>query len=302
MLGIFLAPVSAEFPRFHLVVMRIMSWAPWVLAAGCVLLIPAFLKFLNDVKNGAPIFRQTGKRYEPWPAHSNPAARRAGWGGLDTENDVRGRQTRARITGESSAVQSIVVSRAVSTCLFLLTGIFLLAAYPVTQSLVYEVTPPHIEALKKMTYMTWPLLVFWGFLISVFGIYCTAVPVKLVEFDKANDQVRLKTQRFFGLLNILFRPTVETLPISEIAGLQLISYPSQSLRRNNLRLEQYELNLVFNDGIRRTVTKQSRHKTTIKDAMKLARFLQVPVWDRSGYYHSDNPEILHPSDPLLQPL
>lgn len=300
----FFLPFVEDFPAIQRIILQIIGVIPWLAGFGIVLLVPAIVKHLIAVKNGAPLFslRSPSKRYQPWPAHTDPRARRTAWGGLDPKNDIRGRLTKAKKLSESTLIFTTPWLRRIAACVFLTTGLALLLTYPVTHAFVYEVVPPHIEALRHTTYMTWPLLVFWGCVILIFGICLCSTAIRVAKIDKQNDKVLLYKQRFYGLFNKLFKPEIASLPISEVAGLQIISYRARNARKNKRLLDQYELNLVLNDGKRKMLSKQSSHKTIQQDALQVARFLKLPIWDRSGYYSPDDLAILQPVDPLIRPL
>lgn len=303
-LATFIVPFLEGFPDIQRIIFQFVGFIPWLAGIGFVLLIPAMIKHLVAVKNGAPLFTLTtpSRRHQPWPAHSDPRARRTSWGGLDTKNDIRGRHAKPKMLNDSTMIFTSTWSRRFFTAFFLMAGLALLLTYPVTHSLVYEVVPPHIEALQHITYMTWPLLVFWGCVVLIFGVFLLSSVIRVAKVDKQNDKLLLKQQRFFGLFDKFVKPDTDSLTISEVAGLQIISYRARNTRRNKRLLDQYELNLVLNDGKRKMLCKQSTHKTIMQDALQLARFLNLPIWDRSGYYFADDPTILQPLDPLIQPL
>lgn len=300
----FIVPFIEDFPAFQRIIFQFVSVAPWLLGLVFLLLIPAIVQHFIAVKNGAPlfVFSTPPRRHQPWPAHTDAGARRTSWGGLDTKNDIRGRQTKVKELSDHAMVFTPLLSRKIRVFALVLTGLALLLTYPVTHLIVYEVVPPHVQSVRHLTYMTWPLLVFWGAIILVFGVWMFSTTISVAKIDKSKNDVSLHKQRFFGLLNKIVRPDTESLTISEVAGLQIISYRARNTRRNKRLLDQYELNLVLNDGTRKMLSKQSGHKTIQQDAIQLARFLKLPIWDRSGYYYPDDPAILHPVDPLIRPL
>jgi len=306
-LAIFIALMTVPMMELstHLaqVITRVIQWGPWVFLVGILALLPAFYQYFLSVRNGAPIFsKPSSGKYYPWPAHSHPAARRAAWDALAAEADVHGRRTRIVVHNNVRAEQKVLLLRICFIAFLLIIACALLLAPLTTRLLVYEVTPPHIEAIRHHAYMAWPLLVFWGLIALVFTLSSASVRIRTAEFDKLQRVIKLSSSRFFGLLNKFVKPFEETVRGADVAGLQLISYRSKTLRRNKRLVTQYELNMVLHNGSRHHLTKHSGHASVQKDAIRLARFLNVPVWDRSGNYYPDARAIMQPPDPIIQSL
>lgn len=64
--------------------------------------------------------------------------------------------------------------------------------------------------------------------------------------------------------------------LEEIAGIQIIS---EQIGWEKFDMESYELNLVLQDSRRLNVVDHGNLRQVQADAMRLSKFLQVPVWD-----------------------
>lgn len=301
-----------ESTIFHVWLLKLFAVLPWVLLSGLLLHIPFLIERVARVKAGGAWFDASPRsNYQPWPAHSNPVARRTAWGGLDPDNDVMCRDTSIRVVGEKRAVQRASTSRLVRAMICLVIGLGIAAVPMVVDSLVYEVPPPEVVALKNFTSDLFFLFYAVALVLLVPWIVILLSQLPIAFFNKQNNSIKLGNRRFFGLLSWPKRggDDEEHLKLNELSGLQIISYrtkksygSSGSSSGKGSRHLQYELNLVFSDGRRRLLAKQHVHKPLQKDALRLAHFLNIPVWDRSQYYNPDNPLIISPWDPLLQPL
>lgn len=285
---------------------RFLAWCPWLFAAALGLQLPALIAYVQAVRNGAPLFTVEKQVYQPWPAHSHPVARKTAWGAKDPDNDVAGRRTRLKIIDKHTARQSVAPVYKSVLVIWLLVGTTL-ALFPfLVQKLVFEVPPVEIVALRRLIDEIGFLLAIPGALIAFYAIVVAARKIPLARFDKSAEIAALKHSRFLGYLDWILKPSEEAIATSQIAGLQLISYRSKNYRTdssNNTRITtQYELNIVLSDGKRYLLAKQHTHKSLQQDAIRLAKFLHVPVWDRCGYYQPDDPDIVDPHDPVLQPL
>lgn len=64
--------------------------------------------------------------------------------------------------------------------------------------------------------------------------------------------------------------------LEDIAGIQVIS---EQIGWEKFDMESYELNLVLNDSRRLNVVDHGNLRQVKSDAIRLSKFLQVPVWD-----------------------
>jgi len=262
------------------------------------------LQHLKNVKNGASLFPSSAKnyRYQPWPAHSHPVARNAGWGPVAQDYEVYSKKTRIVLATEIKAIQKTTRLR-IGFTMFGALLVAALALFPIVMnSIVYEITPPQVEALQKFAYMTWPLFAFWFLVALTTWLVSLMSRIPLAELDKKNNIGYLKFSRCFGLLDKFLEPDTTYFRVSDVAGLQLAHHRAKSLKRSKRRIDQYELILVLSDGKRHLLTKGSRHNSVLKDAIKIAKFIGVDVWDRSSYYRPDNPTIVSPIDPVIKSL
>jgi len=316
-LGEALIASASYWPRVDAFVSTYMQLAPWILGICVVLWLPSVIKYIIAVKNGAPLFTPPSRPiYKPWPAHSHPVARKTAWGGLDPDNDVTRRRTRFKVCNKNLAKQSVIGKRIVSLVILFLTGAALIAFPFAAQAIVYEVPPPNIVAMQKVARELSLLFIIPGTLMVISGLFMLASKIPMATINKTDGMIRIRHSRFLGLLDIVIKPKVEELAISEVGGVQLISYRSKNKygggnRGGGSSITQFELNLVCSNGQRRLLIKQPRsvsflgkisHQTLLNDAIALAKFLKIPVWDRCGYYQPDSPGILNPIDPVIQPL
>ena len=70
-------------------------------------------------------------------------------------------------------------------------------------------------------------------------------------------------------------------PIEDIYALQIIREYCRSGGKNHQSYYSYELNLVLTDTSRINVVDQSNVRTFYEDAKRLAKFLDIPLWDGS---------------------
>jgi len=306
----------APWPGIENVLTEYINALPYLIVLGLALLIPAVVKYVIAVKNGAPLFSNPKFDYQPWPTHSHPVAKNISWGGVDPENDIKSRQTKIILCGELQVKQTVLLRRKVMLFVVFIAGVVLTTFPFLAKTIVYEITPPRIEGLQKMAQEMTPLFVGPGaiILLSCLFIWMRKIPTALV--DKVDGTLRLRQSRFMGLLDCVIKPDEDIVVTSKLVGFQLISYRSKhsyggSKGRNGSRIEQYELNAVLSDRKRKLISKQpasvsmsggKSNKALLSDALVLARFLDLPVWDRCGYYRPDSQELLQPADPLIQPL
>ncbi len=300
----FAIPFLVDLPDIQIRVLQAIKLAAGLMVILGALHIFPLIQHLKNVKAGiSPLFpRQKSESYQPWPAHSNPVANRAGWGPIETDYEVGSKKTRLHVDSKYDARQTASRTRIGFTFFYLLIGLAL-AAFPIVMNaLVYEITPPEIESLQKLADQTWPLFA----LCSIAAFITTSVMflsrMPLAEFDIARDTGSVRFTRCFGFLDKFLKPERQSFRVSEVAGFQLAYHRSKTFRRNNRRVCQYELILVLNDSSRHLLTKGSRHRAVLKDAITIAKFLGVHVWDRSGYYQPNDPEFMSQTDPVLQPL
>lgn len=311
-----LTVLAEQWPILERALMGYLSILPLLIAFGVVLLLPGIFAYVKSVKNGAPIFSTPKSDYRPWPAHSHPVARTTAWGGLYPDDDVTSRRTGLKLIGQFEARQTILLKRKLIVLIFLLVGVALVALPFVAKALVYEITPPHIEGLQKMAREMAPLFIIPGALIGIASLCMMWTKIPIVYFKLTDGTVHFRKSRFLGMFDRVLKSSEDTVPISDIAGLQLISYRSKGRYGHGdgdrgSRITQLEFNLVFKNGKRRLIAKQPEtvsfpgkqsHKALLNDAVMLANFLQIPVWDRCGYYQPNSMALLQPVDPLIQSL
>lgn len=299
----FLMPFLVDLPDVQLWLLKGMKVAAGVLLVLILLHIFPLIQHIKNVKNGAPLFpvAQTKHRYRPWPAHSHPVARKTRWGPVEQEYEVYGKKTRLLVNSKNIASQKPKRLRVGFIVFLLVAGVSLLLFPIIAGSLVYEITPPEIEALQ--TFATEFRILFWLVSIVFIGAallyFCS--PVRLAVFDKSGSSY-ITVSRFLGLLDRFLTPQRVTFKATDVAGLQIAYHRSKSLKQNDRYIDQYELIVVLSDGVRHLLTKGSRQSAILVDAVDLAKFLGVNVWDRSTHYHPDLPSIVSPIDPVIQPL
>ncbi len=299
----FAIPFLVDLPAIQLWVLKGVKVAAFALAALVALYVFPLIQHIKNVRNGAPLFPRPPRkhRYQPWPAHSHPVARKAKWGPVEQDYEVHGKKTRLSIDSNDVARQKPSRMRIVFLVILLLTGL-LLGLFPiVVGSLVYEVTPPNIEALQRLASEMRVLFYPVSLLILAFALFCFCSPTRLAVFDKSGTSC-ITTSRCLGLLDKILKPEPVTFKATDVSGLQIAHHRSKSIKINDRRIDQYELIMVFSDSSRLLLAKGHRQQAILNDAIELAKFLGVNVWDRSTHYQPDLPSIVSPMDPVIQPL
>ena len=299
----FAIPFLIDVPEIQLWVLKGIKVAAFTLAALIALYVFPLIQHIKNVKNGASLFPvpHQKQRYQPWPAHSHPVARKAKWGPVEQDYEVHGKKTRLAIKSEGVARQKPSRIRTLFLMFLLVTGV-LLALFPiVVGSLVYEITPPEVEALQQLASEMRVLFFPVSLILLGFALFCFCSRTRLAVFDKSGIS-SITSSRCLGLLDKVLKPEAITFDASDVSGLQIAHHRSKSIKVNDRRIDQYELILVFSDSTRHLLTKSHRQQAILSDAIKLAKFLGVNVWDRSTHYQPDLPSIVSPVDAVIQPL
>lgn len=133
-------------------------------------------------------------------------------------------------------------------------------------------------------------LVFQGNLLFV-------VPVALIFFAVAGYMIFLSHKaiifdRNYGYFwkgksdkqGMVINPAdqKESVKLSEIHALQIVSEWVSGSGKNNRPYKSYELNLVLKSGERMNVIDHGNRVKLVEDATMLAQFLNVPLWDRTS--------------------
>ncbi len=300
----FSLPFLVDLPAIQVWVLKGVKLVAVVLLVLAILHLFPLFKHINNVKNGAPLFpvSQSIKRYRPWPAHSHPIARKAGWGPVEQKNEVYGKKTRLVIVSKMLLKQKPGILRIVMVVFMFLTGVSLGLFPIVTASLVYEITPPEIAALQRVASEMQMLFFSISIILLAAAMISFCSQIRLAAFDRSGGKCHITTSRCFGLLDRFLKPERIVFNAVDVAGLQIAHHVTKNLKRNKRRIDQYELIVVLSDTSRHMLTKGSRHKNILNDAIKLAKFMGVPVWDRSNNYQADLPSIVSPVDPVVQSL
>lgn len=306
--------MTEDNPSAHGIVLKAILLAPLVMLAGLLMHTPLFLEKFQDLRARAGeegwyralMVPKNNFKYVPWPKHSHPVARQAQWGGLETSDDVLRRGTLLKVVDAQIAKQKIRPARFVAAALLLIIGMGFLAVPKIVASLVYEVPPAEIVTLREFTQNLRLGFYLIGGSFLIFLSTGLFRKYRLAVFDKSRNTIRIGCYRCFGFLPVKSdKDKIQAaIPISHIAGLQIISYRSKnkyggSEKRSGSRIEQFELNLVDSNSQRTTLLKLRDHNALLADAERLAGYLNVPIWDRSTYYDASAPA--HPN-PLVQPL
>lgn len=300
-LPLLLAPDTGQVRH---VVSAIVAHTFFIAIPGLLLIVPSVIQRIMHLRESASrigwaaAIRAMNKTpvYKPWPQHSDPAARRVSWGGLYPKDDVTYRATCIKLKGNHQAVQCPLFSRIVVTSLMLLLSAAVLLFPAAIDSLVYEVPPAHIVALKKFTQDAAFLFYGAGLIIGLPSILNASRSCITATFDKATNQCVIYQGRWFSRF---LRRQTHSINTSQIRGIQIIGYRADQARRNKRLIQQYEMNLVDSNSKRIHLGKHPHQTAMLKDAKRLASLLNIKVWDRSERY---SPSVLVEPDPIVQSL
>jgi len=287
--------IVENHPAFQAIVLKALTLIPHFIVICLLFHIPWSVKAFNELR----------KRI-----NSDPVAQKTKWGGMETSDDVMRRGTTIKVINPDKAVQVVRTSVLLKAVIQMLLGLIFLLSPFVTSSLVYEVPPAEIVALKQT--MSSFRFGFYGiglFFLLFFVAACQRNE-RLAELNISTNTINIGTFKLFGLYKI--KPDKNSIknpiPLNEISGLQIISYKSKHTyggrtssngigSSSGSRKQQYELNLVDYKSQRTTLLKLHNHDALFKDAETLAVFLNVPIWDRSFNY---DPATLQHANPLVQ--
>lgn len=305
---LFLAFIASLFlnnqPALQSWLLRASRYGFFVLIALAALhLIPLFAH-LKNVKNGAPLIPKTlqNSPNRAWPKHSHPVARAVSWEPVEKDHIVSGKKTRWVMKSSDLAMQKISRSSIVFICILLVMGVLLASIPVILGMLVYEVTPPNIVALKKLVADLAVNFYCLSGLFVIASIYLLLRPIRLVTINKSSDIAYIRVSRCFGALDKLLKPELVVFKPKAAAGLQLVRHVEAAHHDHDMSKEQFELIMVLSDGTRFLLSKSSRYSALLKEAIKLAKFLGVDVWDRSSLYRPELASIASPLDPVIKAL
>jgi len=310
--------IVENHPAFQAIVLKALTLIPHFIVICLLFHIPWSVKAFNELRKRinedgwyrALMVSHNKKEITPWPRHSDPVAQKTKWGGMETSDDVMRRGTTIKVINPDKAVQVVRTSVLLKAVIQMLLGLIFLLSPFVTSSLVYEVPPAEIVALKQT--MSSFRFGFYGiglFFLLFFVAACRRNE-RLAELNISTNTINIGTFKLFGLYKI--KPDKNSIknpiPLNEISGLQIISYKSKHTyggrtssngigSSSGSRKQQYELNLVDYKSQRTTLLKLHNHDALFKDAETLAVFLNVPIWDRSFNY---DPATLQHANPLVQ--
>lgn len=306
-------------PQAQTMVLKGLTLLPYVILFCLVFHIPWLVETLKSLRirireDGwyrALMVSNNKSGYIPWPRHSDPIARKTQWGGLEQGEDVMRRGTAINVINPEKIVLKLRKVWLIKAATQFIVGTAILVTPLVVSSLVYEVPPAEIIALKQTISSLHYGFYIVGVFFLIFFVAACWREERLAVLDKSSNTIDIGKYRLFGLVRSKSeKPDTKTpIALSDIRGLQIISYKSKhvyggrssngSASRSGRRKEQYELNLVNSRSQRTTLLKLHKHDALFEDAEKLAVFLNVPIWDRSFYYDPVAPQH---ANPLVQPL
>ena len=111
----------------------------------------------------------------------------------------------------------------------------------------------------------------------ILGIWLIRTNKTEYYFNKANNSYGFKE---YGLLSHKSLKDEHILSINSIAALQII-YLERGSEESNL----WELNLITQDAKRYNIMQNTYRVELAKNAQKLSKFLEVPVWEDTGIHY-----------------
>lgn len=112
------------------------------------------------------------------------------------------------------------------------------------------------------------------FIFPAVGIYLLYIHLRPIVLDKRLGYFYKSFKKPVNSLHS--KNTKNHFKLDTIAALQIIS---EYVRSKNSSYTSYELNFVFEDGLRYNIVDHANYKSIQKEAIIIAEFIGVPVWD-----------------------
>ncbi len=205
--------------------------------------------------------------------------------GLMEDKDVASKRTALVIDTTERARLDIKNSRKILFMACMLTGLLIMTGPWLASNLAeyfFYNDSQILWALRRVASELWIVFALPGLLLVLCSIMGFAKKIPVAAFNLANQTIRLKQQRFHTLIGWNGRFSGEVIQLQDVAGLQIVSYKAKQLQYRDQPADQFELNLLLDNGERRLLAKQPGYESLFLDATRLAEFLMIDMKDHSN--------------------